>query len=46
MSVVIRFAQDKVKPYVHEMDEQEKIKPEIFKGLFEQGVRLNQVERC
>lgn len=37
-STVRRFAQDKVAPLVSEMDEQEKMNPDIIKGLFEQGL--------
>ncbi|CAO1639053.1 unnamed protein product [Sympodiomycopsis kandeliae] len=35
---VRRFAQDVVQPKVEEMDENEKMDPEIIKGLFEQGL--------
>ncbi len=35
---VARFAQDKIKPLVQKMDENEKIDPEVIRGLFEQGV--------
>ena len=43
--VVRRFANDVVAPKVREMDENEKMDPEIIKGLFEQGVRLLLLER-
>jgi len=43
--VVRRFANDVVSPKVREMDEKETMDPEIIKGLFEQGVRLNFLER-
>lgn len=35
---VKRFAEDVVQPKVEEMDENEKMDPEIIKGLFEQGL--------
>lgn len=35
---VKRFAQDVVQPKSEEMDENEKMDPEIIKGLFEQGL--------
>lgn len=35
---VRRFAEDVVAPKVHDMDENEKMDPEIIKGLFEQGL--------
>ena len=36
---VLKFSTDVVEPKVREMDEAEKMDPEIIKGLFEQGVR-------
>lgn len=41
---VSRFAAEKVKPLVAEMDEKEEIKPEIWKGLFEQGFMAVETE--
>lgn len=35
---VRRFAEDVVQPKVEEMDENEKMDPEVIKGLFEQGL--------
>jgi short/branched chain acyl-CoA dehydrogenase len=35
---VRRFAQEVVEPKVREMDENEKMDPEVIKGLFEQGL--------
>lgn len=37
-SAVQRFANEVVKPRVREMDENERMDPDIIKGLFEQGV--------
>lgn len=34
---VSRFAAEKVKPLVSEMDEKEQVNPAIWKGLFDQG---------
>jgi len=42
---VRRFANDVVAPKVREMDENEMMDPKIIKGLFEQGVLLNFLER-
>lgn len=39
MRAVKKFADEVVAPKVIEMDENEKMDPEIIKGLFEQGVR-------
>jgi hypothetical protein len=41
---VARFAVEKVQPKVTEMDEKEKVDPEILRGLFEQGVRSGKTE--
>ena len=38
---VRRFAVDVVGPKVREMDENERMDPEIIKACFEQGVRLH-----
>jgi len=35
---VRRYAEDVIGPKVREMDENEKMDPEIIKGLFENGV--------
>lgn len=40
---VRKFSQEVVEPKVRQMDEAEKMDPEIIKGLFEQGVRLMMV---
>ena len=40
ITAVARFAIEKVQPKVAEMDEKEQMDKEIWKGLFEQGVRL------
>jgi alkylation response protein AidB-like acyl-CoA dehydrogenase len=32
------FAQEMIKPYVHDMDQQAKLRPEILKGCFDQGL--------
>ena len=40
---VRRFAVDVVGPKVREMDENERMDPEIIKACFEQGVRLHYI---
>lgn len=37
-SEVSKFADSQIKPYVHEMDEQEKMRPEIISAMFEMGL--------
>ncbi|HET7040407.1 MAG TPA: acyl-CoA dehydrogenase family protein, partial [Gemmatimonadales bacterium] len=37
-STVREFAETEVKPYVHEMDEAAKFKPEIIRKFFEMGL--------
>lgn len=43
--LVAKFAQEVVKPKVSQMDETEKLDASVLKGLFEQGVSMENVGR-